>query len=380
MAQTNTQPADARAVNALAPLQVSRELFDHKESNQEKSKTLQIKSGTPARETVLSDEEIKRIATLISKQMEASLNSKLDTMQTTLEAKVTTLRDELKHPETGLFNRVQELEQKSARADVDGSSVTRIVAEHDLLKDKLAMVTGTIQRQENELVLMRNQITRDRAASTQDNVIFGGIPEKDRKSPHAQIASFCVKYFNYTIPDGGVTTAKRIGQRKTTTRGNEMKRAPRQLLAVCTSKVRAAIMSNAALLKNKYEDGTKVYVVVQKPEAMPVRAQAIVRATNKLHQKIPPNKKKTIIEQKRSTVTIAGLDHPTTVMVPQPEDYLQVEPDNQVYLNELIFSHSPKSYEGGSVFQGFATRAPTRIDVATAYTRIKQVDQVVSYI
>ena len=89
--------------------------------------------------------------------------------------------------------------------------VQQLQTENVLLKNKVDLLENIVQKQSQQVCTVKNNITKLKQRTMQDNVIIAGIKEHPNENCKRSVENFLENTLGIIITDGGVQAAYQIG-------------------------------------------------------------------------------------------------------------------------------------------------------------------------
>lgn len=266
--------------------------------------------------------------------------------------------------DVGLKRRTASLELKTETAHGKQLFINK---EYKTVKQDLAVVKGTLQRQSVQINAMDNKIVDLTARSMAKNMIISGIVENEGENCKFAVKTFLKEEMDIDLdmcPEMEIKIAHRMG----IPREKAKKKSARAMIAKVNQALKEVMMENLDRLKERFNiQGDPFYVNIQQPEAR-LESRRNAKAILKRYQNKFPQAK---VEIRGEKVYLNNEWKRPLVHAPQPHD-LYHDPEEQKELNKIKVAYTQPDTAKSSTFWAAAVRAYSTTEVQRAYNKIRQ--------
>ena len=249
---------------------------------------------------------------------------------------------------------------------------TRILAladENKLLRRELDITKGLLAKQDLEISLLRNKVTKLTAKSMENNIIIGGLIEDPEENPKEIVSEFFSEKLLLDFPEEQIHTAHRIGYET-----NDETR-PRFMIARLHPNLRDLVLTNKKKLKGK-KNAKKRYYSVRKQisdewSENSRELQTAIKKAQKTNDQKSDAEEKDKIDIKYRTLYINRVPQKKLLCVPKIVDIFPEKPEQDKIDRMKLYNSSPKTAET-STFIAHAIKTQSITEVRRGYVKIKQ--------
>ncbi len=293
------------------------------------------------------------------KDVYQSIN-KLHNKTDRLSNKFDNLNDQINHSVDGIEPRLSTL--RDEYDDSAGRIHKLEVANHKLMQE-MTIMKGLLQKQDEELKVLRSKVDDQAARSMQQNVIFHNIEvEADTKDFKPVVKDFLSDKMDITADLKDIYVAHTLGEAA--------------VVAKVHYDLKEKIFKKVKKLENLKNKETKksIFVTGQQPESMQEgrrAAKAKAREYEAQNEGLPDHEKaKVVVRKDKLYVNNNLIKNP--LPAPQPRDLFPDDPDEQRKIDNIKIVETEHQGENGSIFWGIGAKIRTINDARRAYVKVRQ--------
>ncbi len=300
----------------------------------------------------LSEPTIKDVYHSINK-----LHNKTDR----LSNKFDNLNDQINHSVDGIEPRLSTL--RDEYDDSAGRIHKLEVANHKLMQE-MTIMKGLMQKQDEEIKVLRSRLDDQTARSMQQNVIFHNIEVKEATNDYKSVVKdFLLDKLGITADMKDIYVAHTLGEAA--------------VVAKVSYDLKEKIFQNAKKKLENVKNTTtqkSIFVSGQQPESMQEgrrAAKAKAREYEAQNESLPDNEKsKVVVKKDKLFVNNNLIKNP--LPAPQPRDLFPDDPDEQRKIDNIKIVETEHQGENGSIFWGIRAKIRTINDARRAYVKVRQ--------
>lgn len=349
-------------------------------SNQDKNMPLPKPIDEKEFKKLDTDRKLDKVAVALNK-MASAMDIKMDNLSKQLDNKYDPMWKALFDEHEGAVPRVRELEKVvleeetgvkdkvSALEQAATESIRiqdQLSAENKQLHRELDIMKGILQKQSDQMIFIKNDITYLAAKSMIKNLTISGLKEENNENPKNVVAQFLHEVLKTPLgEESDIRVAHRIGQ--------PQEDRHRAMVVKCTLPLKSAIMESYKSYKEALNGQPCLYFVnEQYPDKIAEKRKEIrhfVWEQRRKEDHLPDNQKAKIkIQEDVVYVNKQPVNHKLGSvkikdMFPTPEE--------QMELNSIKLAKSKDRTVKGSVFQAFAMEATEVEHARLAQQKVK---------
>ena len=294
----------------------------------------------------------------------------LITSMNKLHAKFDTLNEDLYKEEEGFVPRLGAVE----------ADISDVQNENAQLRSDLKIIKGVVQRQEEKIASITDQLIELTGRSMAENLVFSGVHElrgsnsggkKEEQNEDCVITvkEFLQQHLDINASADDIYTAFRMGEFV------PGKKKPRQILAKFHPALKERILADKAKLAKVDKDiGGPFYINIQEPESYVAKRKENshhIKKIKETNKSIPKKEDKVKYSIKKRDLYVDSVLIAKSVSPPLLQD-LFVDQEEQDKMDKLKLIFADVIEEKGNIFTPIAVKTQNIAEVRRAYRKVKQ--------